>query len=186
MAGLRVTISCEPGDAADGWVRELRRSRMEVTVRAPSLGQFSPGMDILISDFSPNIAQMLPWEPGSAQSAFILLVPQNVQYDEGALLAAGPHGVLEKPFRASALRAACLIAWSQFRYERRLQDRISRLDENLRAIRDVERAKLILMNERKLDEAAAYKAMRDLAMKRQTTVASIADAIVRGGFFGAA
>lgn len=179
IAGLRVTVCCEPDASFDGWMRELRRARLEVTHIWPPPGRLSPGMDILISDYFPEIDDLVPWHPGDAKAAFIILLPQNSQYDDDIVVSATPHGLLQRPFPDRLIRVAAMVAWSQFRYEKRLRERVSRLDENLRAIRDVERAKLIIMAEKNLDEDAAYRHLRQLAMQRQLTVAALASAIVQ-------
>lgn len=178
LAGLRVTVCCEPDLQFEGWLRELKRARLELTHIWPPPGRLSPGMDILISDYFPEIADLVPWDPGDAKAAFIILLPQNGSYDEDVVLSATPHGLLQRPFQDRLIRISTMVAWSQYRYERRLRERVFRLDENLRAIRDVERAKLIIMSEKNLDEDAAYRHLRELAMQRQLTVAAIANAIV--------
>ena len=70
------------------------------------------------------------------------------------------------------------LARSQFDYTKRLRDRIERLDENLRTIRNVERAKAILISARGMNDDDAYKFLRRQAMDRRTTVNAIAAAII--------
>ena len=125
------------------------------------------------------MCDLIPWMPGDATSALIVVLPQNGHYDDNILLSSAPQCVLQKPFSDKLLASTVRVAWSQFRYERRLIDRISRLDENLRAVRDVERAKLIIMSEKKVDEHTAYRHLRDLAMQRQESVSDMAMSIVQ-------
>lgn len=161
-------------------MRELRRTRLEVTHIWPPPGRLSSGMDILITDYFPQIADLVPWEAGAAKAAFIILLPQNGRYDDDVVVSATPHGVLQRPFQDDLIRTAAMVAWSQFRYEHRLQERVARLDENLRSIRDIERAKLVIMSQKNLDEDAAYRHLRQLAMQRQLSVAALAHAILQG------
>ncbi len=162
----------------DEWLRELRRMRAEVTRIWPPPKRFSPGMDILVCECMPQMAEYIPWEPGEAEAALVLLLPRNVRIDESTLTSAAPHGVVALSSSPAGFVAATLVAWSQFRYEKRLRERISRLDENLRLVRLVERAKLILMAERDLSEAAAYSQLRRQAMERRVSVVDVANAIV--------
>jgi AmiR/NasT family two-component response regulator len=178
LAGARVTVYAEPDNQLDSWLRELRRSRAEVGSFWPPPKRFSPGMDILICDFFPQIAEFIPWEPGDTAAALVLLLPRNGHFEEHAIAAATPHGVVSRSSSSSDFLATVFVAWSQFRYEKRLRDRISRLDENLRSVRLVEKAKLILMGERDLTEAAAYRFLRDQAMRRRVSVVEFSDAIV--------
>ena len=84
------------------------------------------------------------------------------------------------PWTPGESRSAGVVALarSQFDYTRRLRDRIERLDENLRTIRNVERAKAILISARGMNDEAAYKFLRSQAMDRRTTVNAIATAII--------
>src|SRR5436189_255263 len=60
----------------------------------------------------------------------------------------------------------------------RLRGRIERLDENLRSMRTVERAKAILMETRRMPENEAYAFIRRQAMDRRVSASSVAGAIV--------
>jgi AmiR/NasT family two-component response regulator len=73
---------------------------------------------------------------------------------------------------------ALVLARTRFSYEQRLRGRIDKLDETLRAIRSVERAKAILMSQQRIDEEAAYHFMRRQAMARRVSITAVAAAIV--------
>lgn len=173
-----ISMYCEPDEHMQGVLREIQRSRAEARLIWPAPTRLSGDVDILICDYGPGLAEMLPWNPGEAEAALVLVLPQNGRYDEDAVVTLAPHAVLQRPVRPELMRTTVINAWSQFRYERRLRDRIQRLDENLRAIREVERAKRLLMSEQGLDEEAAYKMLRDTAMQRQVSVAALASAMV--------
>ncbi len=178
--GLRVSVCCEPDESCRGWIRELQRARVEVTqIWPPPPGRLSPDMDILICEYFPLMSEFIPWLPGDAKAALVVILPQNGQYNDSLVLSSAPQCVLQKPFGDALICTTVKVAWSQFRYERRLLDRVSRLDENVRSVRDVERAKLIIMNEQNIDEETAYRHLRDLAMQRQLTVSSLATAIIQ-------
>ena len=179
LSGARVTVCAAPDDAMEGWLRELRRQRAEVTCIWPPPRRFESGMDLLICEYFPKVSDTLPWEPGEAGAALLLLLPQNGRQDPAEIAAATAHGVVGRPFTPPVLMTAAQVALSQFRYERRLKERISQLDENLRSIRVVERAKLILMTEERLAEPAAYRRLRETAMQQRVSVVDVADAIVR-------
>lgn len=174
----KITVCCEPDLAMQNALRELQRTRAELRTLWPVPSRISGGMDILICDYGPGLADMLPWQPGEAEAALLLVLPQNGRFDESEVVGLAPNAVLQRPVQPDLMRIGVINAWSQFRYERRLRDRIGRLDENLRAIRDVERAKMLIMTEQGVSEDAAYKMLRDMAMQRQVTIASLATAVV--------
>lgn len=179
LSGVRISVCAAPDDHTESWLRDLRRHRAEITCLWPPPRRFDTGMDLLICEYFPKVADSLPWEPGEAGAALVLLLPQNGRQDPVEIAAAAPHGVVGRPFTPPTLITAAQVALSQFRYEQRLKERLSQLDENLRSIRLVERAKLILMTEERLAEPAAYRRLRETAMQQRKSVVDVADAIVR-------
>jgi AmiR/NasT family two-component response regulator len=126
----------------------------------------------------PRPPSRLPWLAGEPRAALIILLPQTDTYDLRVLDCCAPHGLLHRPYQPHAILASLVLGRSQFLYEKRLRSRISRLEENLRAGRDIERAKQILMEQNDLDEEGAYRALRRKAMENRATVAEMASMIV--------
>lgn len=174
----RISVCCEPDFSMQAALRELQRSRAEVRVVWPVPHRLSADMDILICEYGPGLAEMLPWRPGEAAAAFILVLAPGGRVQDADVVSLAPNAILQRPVQPDLMRVTVTNAWSQFRYERRLLDRVARLDENLRAIREVERAKMLLMTKHGITQDAAYKMLRDMAMQRQLTVASLATALV--------
>jgi len=71
-----------------------------------------------------------------------------------------------------------IVARSHFQYERRLRQRIEKLDDNLRSMKTIERAKVIMMQTKNLNEEEAYKQLRRRAMQRRVTIGALASSIV--------
>ena len=61
---------------------------------------------------------------------------------------------------------------------RQMESRIARLDENIKAMRDIEEAKHLIMKRKSLSGNEAYRLLRDLAMEKRVTVAEIAEKLV--------
>ena len=178
LPGARISVFAQPDPALEEGLRELRRRRAEVTHVWPPIKRIATGMDVLVCDYFPGLAEAIPWEPGEADAALVILLPQGGGYDEADIAGVAPQGVLQRPFAEQTLLTVTLVALSQFRYERRLRDRISRLDENLRSIRYIERAKLVLMTRNGLEESAAYRELRETAMKKRVSIVEVAEAIL--------
>ena len=184
LSGARIAVFAQPDPALEAGMRELRRRRAEITHAWPLSKGVATGMDMLVCDYFPGIAEVIPWEPGEADAALVILLPQSGGYDDADIAGSAPQGVLQRPFAGHALVTAAQVALSQFRYERRLRDRISRLDDNLRSIRYIERAKLVLMTRKGIEEAAAYRELREAAMKKRVSIVDVADAVLRQEEFG--
>lgn len=174
----RISVCCEPDFSMQNALRELQRSRAEVRVVWPVPHRLTADMDILICEHGPGLAEMLPWKPGEAEAALVLVLPHSGRISDADVVSLAPNAVLQRPLQPDLLRVTVTNAWSQFRYERRLRDRVARLDENLRAIREVERAKMQLMTKHNVTQDGAYKMLRDMAMQRQMSIAALATALV--------
>ncbi len=159
-------------------IRELQRLRARVRHVWPSAEALPVDVNVLYCDYTADLAHRIPWPAGEARAALVAILPQNEAFASEGLEAATPDAVLARPFTANAIQASLVMAWSQFRYEQRLRNKVDRLEENLRAMRTVERAKAILMMTRALDSEQAYAVIRSQAMARRVPVSSIAAAIV--------
>ena len=182
MNGASITafVSCERDESAELAVRELQRLRAVVSFAWPQPNEFPGDVDLIVADITDRIVDRLPWMPGEAKAALIVVLPRADGYDRQQVAHCTPDAVLGRPFSAHLFRSVLQVAMQQFQYIRRLRTRIARLDENLKATREIERAKAILMDRRHLDEDEAYAFIRKQAMERRTTVAAVASAIVDG------
>jgi AmiR/NasT family two-component response regulator len=106
------------------------------------------------------------------------MLPQTEPFSSAMLEAVTPDAVLARPFTGNAVKASVIMGLSQFRYERRLRSKAAKLEENLRAMRAIERAKTIVMNMRSVSSEEAYQYIRSQAMARRVPVSNIAEAIV--------
>ena len=76
------------------------------------------------------------------------------------------------------MQSTLALARGNFLYERRLRGRIEKLDESLRTMRSVERAKSLLMRLKNVSEEEAYNYLRRQAMERRVTIGAVASAII--------
>lgn len=175
---LPVVVACDVDEHGDLAVRELQRLRWVVSRVWPHPQQFPADARLIVTDYVEGLGDRLPWMPGEATSALLVLLPPHDAYDRKQIIDATPDAVLGRPFSAHLFKTTVQIALGQFHYIRRLRSRIAKLDENLKASRDIERAKVILMTLKGLDETEAYAFIRSQAMQRRTTVSAMATAII--------
>lgn len=173
-----ITLICEPDDQGRLLMRELQRTRARVVHRWPMPERIGEGTDIVIVEFDADIARRYVWMPGEASAAVIVLLPQSGRYDMRRLQAALPDAVIHRPYLPHAIVTALTVGWDHFSYARRQRIRIQRLDENVRALRDIERAKHYIMEDKNTNENNAFNILRTMAMERRMTVAAIAASIV--------
>lgn len=178
LSRLNIILVSQPDDHGQNLSRELQRTRASVQRHWPCPETLGVDCDIVVCEFFPGIERRFPWVPGEAKAAVVLLLPANGGTDPDAIHAALPDALLMRPVIPSSVVPALSLAWDHFSYHRRQTARINQLDENIRSLREVERAKTILMEERKLNEINAFAALRKEAMEKQTKVSTVAKWIV--------
>lgn len=178
LADLSAVVVAPVDDQTSLLLRELQRFRMRVRQVWPMPESVPGDADVVYCDYCNDLARRLPWIPGDARSALVVIVPATEAIQAEALSHATPNAVLSRPFTPNAVLSSLILARSQFGYERRLRSKIEKLDENLRSMRTVERAKAILMATRQMPETEAYGFIRRQAMDRRVSASAVAAAIV--------
>ncbi len=178
LSRLRIAVVCEPGDDTAALVRHLQRSRASVRHAWPAADRIGADADLVLCDYMRGLATRLAWPPGEAEAALLVVLPANGQYTLNELQGASPDAVLHRPIIAHALDTAVMMALDHFGYVKRLRTRITRVEENVRAIRMIEKAKQTLMSMHQIGEDKAFHMLRDMAMQKRMTVASLAARII--------
>src|ERR1700751_1075330 len=94
------------------------------------------------------------------------------------LLDSNAHGVIKKPIRPFGILSSLVLARSMRGYTRRLESKVQKLEETLKARRDVDKAVKILVTLKKIGEAEAFELIRQQATARRLTMAEIAVSII--------
>lgn len=175
---LRLLVVCEPDDDGQSLLRHLQRSRAQVRHQWPAPDRIGENSDVLFCEYGPGLGNRLAWMPGEAEAALVVLLPQNVRIDYHELHVSCPNAVLSRPYQPHLIDAALLVAYDQFAFFRRQKTRITRMEENSRALRDIEKAKQLIMRRNRINETEAFRVLRDMAMKKRVTVASLASKLV--------
>src|SRR5467141_806481 len=94
------------------------------------------------------------------------------------LLDSNAHGVINKPIRPFGILSSLVLARSLRGYTRRLESKVQKLEETLKARRDVDKAVKILVGLKKISEFEAYELIRQQATQKRLTMAEIAASII--------
>jgi AmiR/NasT family two-component response regulator len=175
---LNIAVLAENSPAIDMLIRELQRTRARVTHIWPPPASYPIDFDVIFSDLVEDLPERLPWTPGEPSCPLIVLLHDDRPLNASMLRNSTPHGFVSLPVRPNDLVAALVIGLSQFQYEKRLRSRIDKLDDYIRAIRSVERAKNVIMSRKQLNEDEAYHFLRRQAMARRISIGELALAIV--------
>jgi AmiR/NasT family two-component response regulator len=159
-------------------IRQLQRFGCRVDNLWPPVGPIGANVDVVLCLVQPETRQIASTLGDEPNAAMVAVVEQD---DPGMLQLLAdftPQAVIHAPFNGPAILTNIMVARNNSRYQRRLQSKISKLEETLRSVRKVERAKAILMEQRKIDEAEAYAYLRDQAMKKRLPIGVIASIVV--------
>lgn len=129
----------------------------------------------LASDDAARQTALLGDRPASALVA--VLDDDDPRVDQ-ALSECMPHAALCKPVRPLDVLTSLIVARKLFSYETRLLTKVRKLEETLRSIRTVEKAKTILMKSRRISETEAYELLRKSAMDRRVPIGQVAAAVI--------
>jgi len=178
FADLDIAVITQRDGGGELLVRELQLTRARVRHVWPAPEMIPTTFDVVYCDLLDDLPQRLPWLPGEPEAALIVVLAAGQPLDLGLLRNCAAHAVIQQPATDQAVIASLLVGHSHFLYERRLRGRIDKLDENLRTMRSVERAKAILMQTRKISEEEAYHYLRRQAMERRVTIGVLANVVV--------
>ena len=177
LKGLNVLLAHPRDTEGLAIQRQLQRAKCEASFSWPPPPEAAPGADaaFVLLDGRPITADAF-WVAAPARLPIVAVLA-----DERAarvLPLCNAHAAIMRPVQQAAILTNLLLARNNFQYEIRLQAKISKLEDTLRAFRKVEQAKLILMRQRTIGEHEAYQYLRRQAMNKRVSVAAIAAAIV--------
>lgn len=178
FSALHIAVVCDRDTEGDRLIRLLQRTRATVTHIWPAPEQIPTDVDAVYSVLLRDLPRRLPWLPGMASAALTVILPQSGSVDLTLLRNSAPHSVLHSPVTEISVEVSLMMAREHFGYESRLNARIEKLDDNLRTMRAVERAKAILMKHRGMVEDEAYHYLRLQAMSKRVSIGALSTAII--------
>jgi AmiR/NasT family two-component response regulator len=178
FSDLKIAVITERNSQSESLIWELQKTRATVQHIWPCPNYIPSDYDIVFSNLVENLPSRLDSLPGLPQFSLVIIIPLNSHIDLRSLEKCAPHGTIHLPACEQAVLSVVAVAQSLFLYENRLRKRIQQLDENLISVRNIERAKILLMQRMNFSEDQAYKHMQRQAMERRVTISSIARVIV--------
>ncbi len=175
---LDIAVICSRNDHSEELIRTLQKTRARVQHIWPMPVELPVEHDVIFCDLVDDLPKRIKGEPGKSQCAIIVIIPANVTVDHKLLENCTPHSILHMPCTPQSALNNLSQGHSNFLYEKRLHQRIEKLDETLRSMKTIERAKVIMMQRDNICEEEAYRQLRSKAMDRHVTIGALASAIV--------
>ena len=175
---LSVTVIIPRDSQGEDLIRGIQKTRASVQHIWPMPETIPTDSDIVFCQLVDDLPSRFQGLPGNAVISLIAVIPATGKMNYTTLENSVPHAVLHMPCRPEEVLSAMTVALSNYQYEVRLRQRINKLDETLRSMKTIERAKVILMQSKNLNEEEAYRQLRRTAMERRVTIGAIASSIV--------
>ena len=172
-------VVMHPDDADAATVlRELRRAGMVARLVWPPPARLPNDMDILLCILDSDVRSLLRSDGGANLPPIVGIADGRSPETPVAVRDNTATVLLFKPVSPEQVVLSAFAARQAHQYQTRLLRRIDKLDETLRSIREVERAKVLLMQSRQIGEHEAYHFMRRRAMEKRVPISRVASTII--------
>lgn len=175
---LRVLVVHPRDPDGETIVRHLQRIGCQVESLWPPPAKLPSRVDVVYYLIDDQTRRSLPWFSDVPPAAVVAVLEHETPDTLGLLSDCSPQAVLSKPADPFAILTSLISARSIFRYEERLHTKIRKLEETIRSVRAVEKAKSILMKNKQIEEKEAYEYIRKHAMNRRMPIGKVASAII--------
>jgi len=178
LRAARVLVLHPRDEDGDALIGQLRRIGCNVRATWPIPTELPKDVDavfVLVEHAGP---EAFAWTERPDAPTVIGIVDYESPTTLKALLDWTAHGVVNKPIRPFGIMSSLVLARSLASYHSRLETKIGKLEETLRARREVEKAIRILMQLKNIEEGDAYRLIREQAMVKRVPMAQVAGSIV--------
>lgn len=160
----------------------LERIGCQVQESWPPPPSYAEDIDIIFVMVDRVIESKLTfhWQAEAPSAVLIAVIDYENPLSIDRLLHMRVNAVIGLPIRPFGILTNLLAAVNNHRREQRLRLNLDRLQSKLESCRMVERAKLAVMLTDSRSEKEAYGVLRQLAMKRRTTVDVVSGEILSG------
>lgn len=175
---LRVVVIHPPGEDRTVLEEQLRRIGCPVRLTWPFPAQLPKDADVIFFLVGPELRSAGNWSAADTDATLVALSDYENPTALKMLVDTQAHGVITKPYRSNGILSTLVLARASCGYQQRLQGKIGKLEEAIKARRHIEKAIRILMDAHRLAENDAYEHMRSRATSLRVTVGEIAGMVI--------
>lgn len=177
LGGAKALVLHRPHAVVDTLLRQLDAIGLDGTAVWPELDADAISADYIFFDSDFGYDEQFPWKPGEAPMPLIALIGSEAPGRIEWALSHRADSHLLKPIGNSGVYSALLIARRTFDASKALSASIADLRDRVSQRQTIVQATMLLAA-RGLDETAAYKQLRDLAMNWNISIEEAARQIV--------
>ncbi len=178
LRGARVLV-IHPRDAeGEALIDQLKRIGCNVDGVWPPPAAIPPDIDTVFQFVEGSEETAFPACSNEHSPTLVAIVDYENPTILKRLLDSNAHGVVNKPIRSFGILSSLVLARSLRGYTRRLEGKVQKLEETLKARRDVDKAVKILVGLKNVSEFEAYELIRQQATQKRLAMADIAVSII--------
>jgi AmiR/NasT family two-component response regulator len=178
LRDTRVLVIHPQDRDGDELVRQLKRIGCRVGTTWPMPGAMPEDADVVYVMIGADQSSKPAWLNTDLRAALIAVIDFENPTTLKDLLDCNAHGVIVRPIRAAGVLATMVVALANRSYETRLLVKVAKLEENLKARREIEKATRIIMELRGYSEPNAYEFIRQQATAKRISTAKMAASII--------
>ena len=178
LRSISVVVVYPPGEDRDVLLEQIKRIGCRLTIVWPFPPTPPVGADVVMFQVSQELEGSSGWRATEVSSTLIALSDYESPTNLKLLLDTHAHGVITRPFRSSGILSTLVLARSAQGFQGRLQSKVRKLEETIKARRQIEKALRVLMDDQGMNEQQAYEHMRSRATKLRVTVAEVSAMII--------
>jgi AmiR/NasT family two-component response regulator len=178
LRGARVLVVHPRDSEGDALIDQLKRIGCNVRGVWPAPAAIPHDIDTVFQLIETSEDAVFPEGSNDHPLTFVAIVDYENPTILKHLLDSNAHGVVNKPIRPFGILSSLVLARSLRGYTRRLEGKVQKLEETLKARRDVDKAVKILMGLKQVGEVEAYELIRAQATQKRVAMAEIAIAII--------
>lgn len=165
-----------PQDAAcSELIRHLKRIGCQVNTQWPIPESWPAHADVVFCLFSGHLPIDVSALRNGREGTLIGIVEYESPTIVRELLDADAQAIIAKPIHPFGILSTLSVASSRYRFERRQNSKIVKLEETLRSRRVVNNAVRRLATERSISEDQAYQLIRRWSLEQRVSMTQIAD-----------
>jgi AmiR/NasT family two-component response regulator len=178
LRGARVLVVHPRDSEGDALIDQLKRIGCNVRGMWPPPAEMPQDIDTVFHFVEASETPAFTASATEDGPTFVAIIDYENPTVLKRLLDSNAHGVVNKPIRPYGILSSLVLARSVHGYTRRLEGKVQKLEETLKARRDVDRAVKILVGLKQISETEAYELIRAQATQRRLSMAEIATTII--------
>lgn len=181
IRSVRVLVIHPKDRECDELVAQIRRIGCRVTSVWPPENEIPSDTDVVFVLFRQDAITATLAKALAERSDAVTLI-SIVEFESPAVIEsvvrAGTSAIVTKPIRAFGLLTSMIVAHTLSSKLKLASKRIGKLESRVSALKQIEKAKSVLMTRKGISEQEAYDALRMRAMSKRMTMEAVSAAII--------